>query len=183
MVVETIGTGAGARDIALAPNILRIFVGTKTLLQGDVSERDAFAVIETNIDDMSPQIYGGAMEKLFRGGALDVYITPVIMKKCRPGALLTVIAEAGMIEPLSQIIFEETTTIGLRYYRVSRETLHREVGPVNTKYGEIRIKTARRNGKVLNISAEYEDCKKAADEFSIPVRKVIDEVLRRANDS
>ncbi|WP_420265758.1 nickel pincer cofactor biosynthesis protein LarC [Candidatus Magnetominusculus dajiuhuensis] len=180
MIVDTIGTGAGGRDIASAPNILRIFIGRAG--RQTSSDENAF-IIETNIDDMSPQLYGGVMEKLFRAGALDVYITPVIMKKCRPAALLTVITGEDKIEPLSQIIFEETTTIGLRYYRVSRETLQRTIHPVNTKYGEIRIKTAVRNGKCLNVSAEYEDCKKAAAEFSVPVRRVIEEALRQANDS
>ncbi|MBF0555814.1 MAG: nickel pincer cofactor biosynthesis protein LarC, partial [Nitrospirae bacterium] len=186
MAVATIGTGAGDRDIASAPNILRIFIGRAgrhTSSSGEGAPNEEAFIIETNIDDMSPQLYGAAMDKLFRAGALDVYITPVIMKKCRPAALLTVIAEANTLEPLSQIIFEETTTIGLRYYRVSRETLQREMSTVHTKYGEIRIKTALRNGKCLNVSAEYEDCKKAAEEFSIPVKKVIEEALRQANDS
>ncbi|MBF0458686.1 MAG: nickel pincer cofactor biosynthesis protein LarC [Nitrospirae bacterium] len=185
MAVTTIGTGAGSRDIADAPNILRVFIGAAAgpSSQGKGTQDAAFAVIETNIDDMSPQLYGAVMDKLFQFGALDVYITPVIMKKCRPAALLTVIAEEDRIEQLSEIIFEETTTIGLRYYRVQREMLQREVSAVNTRYGEIRIKTARRNGIVLNVSAEYEDCKKAADVFSVPVKKVVDEALRQANDS
>ncbi|MBF0319753.1 MAG: nickel pincer cofactor biosynthesis protein LarC [Nitrospirae bacterium] len=183
MVINTIGTGAGNRDLTTRPNILRIFIGTSTAPSRANADTGEIVAIETNIDDMSPQLYGSVMDKLFQCGALDVYITPVIMKKCRPAALLTVIAEVDRIEPLSQVIFAETTTIGLRHYGVSRETLHREISTVKTKYGEIRIKTALRHGKVLNVSAEYEDCKKAADKFSVPVKKAIDEALRQANDS
>ncbi|MBF0516748.1 MAG: nickel pincer cofactor biosynthesis protein LarC, partial [Nitrospirae bacterium] len=176
MTIHAIGTGAGARDVAAAPNILRIFVGETA---GPAGRSDSAAVIETNIDDMSPQLYGAVMDRLFRAGALDVYITPVIMKKCRPAVMLSVIAPEGMIEPLSKIIFEETTTIGLRYYSVSRNTLQRDITRVSTKYGEIRIKTATRNGKRLNVSAEYEDCKAAAEVCSVPVKTVIEEALRQ----
>ncbi|MEO5360417.1 MAG: nickel pincer cofactor biosynthesis protein LarC [Nitrospirota bacterium] len=177
IIITNIGTGAGSRDIATAPNILRIFIGHQAAPYDNAA---VFAAIETNIDDMSPQLYAAVMDKLFRAGALDVYITPVIMKKCRPAALLTVIAQEDMIGQLSTIIFEETTTIGLRYHSVSREMLQRDISAVDTKYGEIRIKTARRNGKILNISAEYEDCKRAAEEFSVPVKTVIGEALRHA---
>ncbi|MCG6553411.1 MAG: nickel pincer cofactor biosynthesis protein LarC [Candidatus Magnetominusculus sp. LBB02] len=182
MAVDVIGTGAGGRDIAGAPNILRMFIGRTASIGGNAQADDVF-IVETNIDDMSPELYGYVMDKLFQAGALDVYITPIIMKKCRPAAMLTTIAAPGDIEPLTQIILQETSSIGLRYYSTRRKTLQRHIGKISTKYGEISIKTAVKDGKILNISAEYEDCRRAAEQFAVPIKTVINEALARANDS
>jgi uncharacterized protein (TIGR00299 family) protein len=132
------------------------------------------AVIETNIDDLSPQVYEVVMERLFDAGALDVYLTPIQMKKNRPATLLSVICEPGLIEKLSGIIFEETTSIGVRIDTRNRICLDRKIAKVETEFGAISLKIARRNGEVMNIQPEYEDCKAAAAKHGVPFKRVRD---------
>jgi hypothetical protein len=143
---------------------------------------ETVTVIECNIDDMSPQLYDGAMEKLFAAGALDVTLTPVIMKKGRPGITLSVIAETDKLRALSDIIFTETTTIGLRYYEARRDTLAREVNTVETPYGPIRVKTAYRGDNAVNAAPEYEDLKDAASRHGVSIKKVAAETMGRWSD-
>ncbi|OGW23895.1 MAG: hypothetical protein A2X55_12325 [Nitrospirae bacterium GWB2_47_37] len=157
------------------PNTLRILIGEQTK---NFKTAKTVTVIETNIDDMNPQMYENVMGKLFKAGALDVFLENIIMKKSRPAVKLTVIAEARDVERLTDIIFEETTTIGLRFYEARRKTLERTTKKVKTKYGDVRIKVSSLNGKVLNMSPEYEDLKTAAKKTGIPVKKIAVEIIK-----
>jgi uncharacterized protein (DUF111 family) len=130
-------------------------------------------VIETNLDDMSPQIYGYFAEKALAAGALDVFSTPVQMKKNRPGLLVTLLTESANVSRLIDLVFRETTTIGVRTYEARRKTLDREFVPVETPFGKVRMKISRMNGSVLNATPEYDDCQRIAAERGIPLKKVI----------
>lgn len=170
MTVESIGYGAGTKDFGM-PNVLRVMIGESDPHSG---EHEDVTVVETNIDDISPQIYEVVMERLFAAGALDVYLTPIQMKKSRPAVLLSVICAPGDISAMSDILFEETSTIGLRIDTRKRICLPREFVKVDTKYGQITMKIARRAGEVVNVQPEYETCKAAAAEHSVPVKMVRD---------
>jgi uncharacterized protein (TIGR00299 family) protein len=154
------GYGAGTLEIPGRANLLRAMVCV--VPEASVLRDGRVAVLETNIDDMNPQVYGYLMGKLFERGALDVYFTPVIMKKSRPGCVLTVIAEKKDTDIFSKIIFEETPTFGIRYHTVERTVLDRKIVEVNTKYGNIRAKISFGNGKLKTVSPEYDDCVRAA---------------------
>ncbi len=168
MRVESIGYGAGDRDFAGNPNVLRILVG-----EADASvSAERVVVLESEIDDMNPQLFGPLMERLHQAGALDVFYAPVQMKKNRPGTLVTVIARPEHRESLSGLLFAETTTIGVRYHEMQRDCLERDVRSIATPVGPIRIKIARRAGRVLNASPEFEDCAKAAAEHGLPIKDV-----------
>lgn len=158
MAVERIGYGAGTRDNAETPNVLRILVGR----DADRVAADRVVVIECDIDDMNPQLFGVVMDRLLAAGALDVGYVPVQMKKNRPGTRLTVVAPPELRSTLSAIIFGETTTIGLRHHEVERETLEREWVAVQTPLGPVRFKVARRDGRVVNAAPEFEDCARLA---------------------
>ena len=168
MRVESIGYGAGDRDFAGNPNVLRILVGAAD----DSVSADRVVVLESEIDDMNPQLFGPLMERLHQAGALDVFYAPVQMKKNRPGTLVTVIARPDQRESLSGLLFAETTTIGVRYHEMQRDCLEREVRSIATPVGPIRFKVARRAGRVLNASPEFEDCAKAAAEHGLPIKDV-----------
>ncbi len=155
MSIERIGYGAGGRDNPGTPNVLRVVIG-RAADPSSVAER--VAVIECEIDDMNPQLFGTAMERLYAAGALDVFYVPVQMKKNRPGTLLTVIAPPELRTALSDVIFRETTTIGLRHNEVEREVLRREIIAVDTSLGPVRFKLAWRDGRVVNAVPEFEDC-------------------------
>jgi uncharacterized protein (DUF111 family) len=155
MSIERIGYGAGGRDNPGTPNVLRVVIG-RASDPSSVAER--VAVIECEIDDMNPQLFGTAMERLYAGGALEVFYVPVQMKKNRPGTLLTVIAPPDLRAALSDVIFRETTTIGLRHSEVEREVLRREIVAVDTSLGPVRFKLAWRDGRVVNAVPEFEDC-------------------------
>lgn len=168
MRIATIGYGAGARDIADMPNVLRVLIG-----EADVSStRHTVVVLEAEIDDMNPQIFGVLMDRLLAQGALDVYYTPIQMKKSRPGTLMTIIAAPESRERLTNTIFRETTTIGVRHREMARECLDRETIVVQTSLGAVRVKVARRNGEVLNASPEFDDCARLASEHDVPVKQV-----------
>jgi uncharacterized protein (TIGR00299 family) protein len=158
MTVERVGYGAGARNNPETPNVLRLLVGEMT----DPRSSERVLVLECEIDDMNPQIFGIVMERLYQAGALDVYYVPVQMKKNRPGTLLTVVASPERTEALSAIIFAETTTIGLRRHEVERERLARETITVATPLGPVRFKLARRDGRVVNAAPEFDDCARLA---------------------
>ncbi len=130
-------------------------------------------VIETNLDDMSPQIYGYFVERALAAGALDVFSTPAQMKKNRPGLLVTLLSETENVARLIDLVFRETTTIGVRTYEVRRKTLEREFVPVETPFGEVRMKLSRMNGTILNATPEYEDCQRIAAASGIPLKQVI----------
>lgn len=163
MQIDRVGYGAGSRDFSDRPNVVRLVVGTAIERSTAPGGAEGQVVrIECEIDDMSPQLFGPASDRLFEAGALDVFVTPVFMKKQRPGALLTVIAPVALREPLSGILFRETTTLGVRYDVVTRETLERRFVPVATVGGTVRLKIASRNGEVVGAAPEFEDCARIA---------------------
>lgn len=171
--IKNIGYGAGGRDFPDRPNLLRVIIGESA----EGGEEDIITVIETNIDDMNPQILGYVMEKLFSKGALDVFFTPIYAKKNRPGILLTVLSETSKADSLIKIIFEETTSMGVRMSDTRRKKLKREIKEVKTKYGKIRVKCGYLNGKIIKAQPEYEDCKKIAREKNIPLIKIFKEIF------
>jgi len=182
MTVSAIGYGAGAADLEGQPNVLRIMIGEaaeKVVAGYD----DEIAVIEANLDDMNPQIYGYFLEKALGAGALDVYTTPVQMKKNRPGTLVTVLCKPADTNSLMSLIFAETTTFGARTYRAQRRVLPRESVSVTTTYGDVRIKLSRVNGRILHVAPEYDDCRKLAVERNVPLQQVINEAMRRYESS
>lgn len=168
MRTERIGYGAGARDFSGVPNVFRLFVGQRA----SDSPGDRVGVLEFEVDDMNPQIFGTLMDRLYAAGAYEVFYVPVQMKKNRPGTLVTVIAAPAQREPLSAIVFRETTTIGLRYQEVERECLSREVVTVETRLGPVRFKVSRRGGAVVNASAEFEDCAHLAAGHGVSIKDV-----------
>jgi pyridinium-3,5-bisthiocarboxylic acid mononucleotide nickel chelatase len=180
MTVSAIGYGAGTADLEGQPNVLRIMIGNSAekVVAGYDEE---ISVIEANLDDMNPQIYGYFLEKALAAGALDVYTTPVQMKKNRPGMLLTVLCKPVDTNVLISLIFAETTTFGARTYRAQRRALPRESVSVSTSYGDVRIKISRVNGRILHVAPEYDDCRKLAVEKNVPLQQVINEALRRYN--
>ena len=168
MRIAQIGYGAGNRDFADTPNVLRVLVG-----ESDASASShTIVVIEAEIDDMNPQIFGVVMDRLLAQGALDVFYTPIQMKKNRPGTLLSVIAVPEAREALTATIFRETTTIGVRYREMTRECLDRRMVTVTTSVGDVRIKVAARDGEILNASPEFEDCVRLGAEHDVPAKNV-----------
>jgi uncharacterized protein (TIGR00299 family) protein len=185
MSVSAIGYGAGTADLEGQPNVVRIMVGEEL----DATKRaqaeacatgfdEEIVVIEANLDDMNPQIYGYFLERALGAGALDVYTTPVQMKKNRPGTLLTVLCRPQDTNDLMSLIFAETTTFGARTYGAQRRVLPREWVKVGTEFGEVRIKVSRVNGRILHVAPEFEDCRKLAVEKNVPLQKVIAEAMR-----
>jgi uncharacterized protein (TIGR00299 family) protein len=168
MSIERVGYGAGDRDEPATPNVLRVMIGRADT--GSSIER--VCVIECEIDDMNPQIFGVVMERLYAAGALEVFYVPVQMKKNRPGTLLSVVAPPDQRSRMTEVIFRETTTIGLRYYDVDRECLERRIVPVETPLGTVRFKIASRGGNVINAVPEFEDCAKLAAAHNLPVKEV-----------
>jgi uncharacterized protein (TIGR00299 family) protein len=168
MSIEQVGYGAGARDFPSTPNLLRILVGRAASPAGT----DRVSVIECEIDDMNPQIFGVAMDRLYAAGALEVFYVPIQMKKNRPGTLLTVVAPPALRPAIADIVFRETTTIGLRHYEVDRECLRREMVTVETAVGAVRFKVAWRDGRIVNAAPEFEDCVQLAAAANRPVKEV-----------
>lgn len=170
MNIKKIGYGAGHRDIKEISNTLRIILGED---MSDSGHLPRVTVIETNIDDMNPQVYEYVIDMLFKKGALDAYLTQVIMKKGRPAVLLTILCEEDKKADIIKTLFMETTTIGLRLHESSRVILKRDVREVNTEFGRIRFKASRLSDKTIKYSPEYEDCKSAAKKSGIPLREVM----------
>jgi uncharacterized protein (TIGR00299 family) protein len=168
MRLRAIGYGAGSRDFPDTPNVLRVLVGDAD----STAPSQTVVSIEADIDDMNPQIFGLLMDRLLAEGALDVFYTPIQMKKNRPGTLLTVIAAPDARPRLTDTIFRETTTIGVRYREMSRECLDRETVQVETPWGAVRVKVARRRGAILNASPEFDDCVRIARERNVPLKDV-----------
>ncbi len=176
MRVDRIGYGAGARDLPGHPNLLRILIGepiANTEHRIPNPGGDVVAVIETSVDDMSPEVYGYLVERALAAGALDITCSPVEMKKNRPGLEIRLLAKPEQAEVLADLVFAETTTLGLRILTAERRVLERESVTVTTPYGDIRVKVGRRNGQVLNAAPEYEDCRKAAMEHGVPLKEVM----------
>ena len=175
MTLRAIGYGAGTADNAEKPNVLRLLIGENTASEKGEHWGAPVTVIEMNVDDMSPQIYGYFAERALTAGALDVFSTPAQMKKNRPGLLVTLLSEAENASRLIDLAFRETTTIGVRTHEVRRKTLEREIVTVETAFGEVRMKLARMNGSVVNATPEYEDCQRIAAERKAPLKRVIAE--------
>lgn len=174
MQLAAIGYGAGSADLAEQANVLRILTGESVAQEVSAASPESIvSVIETNLDDMSPQIYGYFVERALAAGALDVFSTPVQMKKNRPGQLVTILCEVANRARLIDLIFHETTTIGVRTYEVRRQTLNRETVPVETPLGSIRMKISRLNGSILNAAPEYEDCQRIAAQKGVPLKQVL----------
>ncbi len=168
MRIGSVGYGAGDRDFKKRPNLLRAVIGE----QSQAREATQIFVIEANVDDMNPQVAGYVRERLLDTGALDVTLAPVYMKKDRPGFMISVLAKPEEREKLSELLFTETTTLGIRMYPVERRVLERRLDPVETIYGEVRIKVASENGTVRNFAPEYEDCRRIALEKGVPFKEV-----------
>lgn len=170
MRVQAIGYGAGQRNLSV-PNVLRLVIGETESGDGDTVE--TLAVLETNIDDMNPQAYDHIMARLFAAGALDVYLTPIHMKKNRPGILLTVLCRPADAAALTDLLFAETTTLGVRQQTLVRRCLSREIVTVATRFGPVRMKVARmKNGQVRAVP-EYDDCHRIALERGVTWREVV----------
>jgi hypothetical protein len=170
MTLDATGYGAGSKEFKGRPNVLRLLVGHTTA----ATVTEMITVLEANLDDMNPQVAGFVAEKALAEGALDCFYTSVQMKKGRPGLLLTVLAAPGHEDRLTQLLFEETSTIGVRSYRTERRTLERSHVTVDTSYGQVRVKVASRSGEVLNFAPEYEDCKRLAAEKHIPLKRILE---------
>ena len=190
MNIDKTGTGAGSKNFKDRPNVLRLFVGNlrdKNVppidRRGFLTPQKGFSnetiyVIEANIDDMNPQVYEYVMGKLFKEGALDVFLTQILMKKGRPGIKLSVLSKVADRELLMKTILRETTTIGLRFYEVSRVVLQRETKLVNTEFGKVRVKFSRLGDEILKATPEYEDCKRIAKKQKIPLIEVMEKVKK-----
>lgn len=174
MVIEKTGLGAGSQDLAI-PNILRLWLGEKE----DNSNLEIVTVLETQIDDCNPQIIAYLLEELLTIGAKDVFTQPVTMKKNRLGILLTVICGEDKVIVCENLIFRETTTLGIRRQTQQRRIVDREIIKVNTKYGVVRIKVAKKDGEILNIHPEYQDCADVARQLNIPLRVIFQEAIQQ----
>lgn len=173
MTLRAIGYGAGTADPAEKPNALRLLIGENAVSEVPEYGDGLLTVIETNVDDMSPQIYGYFADRALATGALDVFSTPAQMKKNRPGLLVTILSEPQNVSRLIDLVFREMTTIGVRTHEVRRKTLKREIVPVKTEFGEVGIKVSRMNGSLLNASPEYEDCQRIAVKQGVPLKQVL----------
>ncbi len=175
MVIDRVGYGAGTRELEEQPNLLRICLGEKK--EGSL-ESDQVYLIETNLDDMSPEIAGYLTELLFEKGALDVFLTSILMKKGRPATKLSLLAAPDFRESLTQVVLTETTTFGVRCHLVERSKLSRDFIKVQTQWGTVRAKRGYMDGEPIKAVPEYEDCKRIAEEQSVPFRQVYEEAMR-----
>ncbi|TKJ47997.1 TIGR00299 family protein [Candidatus Aerophobetes bacterium Ae_b3a] len=177
MKIDNIGYGAGQRDLPI-PNLLRVSLG----ILKNAYEEDVVSLIQTNIDDMNPEFYEHIADRLFSEGALDVFLTPIQMKRTRPATMLSVITDEEKMEKMLELIFDETTTLGVRISKIKRRKLNRESRKVATKYGKIEVKIGKLDGMVKNISPSYEECRKIATRLNIPLKKVHQEAKQAAFD-
>ncbi len=178
MKIEKSGYGAGTREFPGLPNVLRLTIGESVPTLAAKTASETVTVLEANLDDLNPQVFGYVMDRLLEEGALDVFGVPVQMKKNRPGTLLTVLCKPEDASKLTQLIFTETTTLGVRRRDEIRQTLARRWENVRTQWGEVRIKIASMNGTVTNYSPEYEDCRRIAAEHHVPLKTVMQEASR-----
>jgi uncharacterized protein (TIGR00299 family) protein len=179
MKIEKSAYGAGSRDFPGHPNVVRLTIGEAASSLAVKTASDTVTVLEANLDDLNPQVFGYVMDRLFEEGALDAFGMPVQMKKNRPGTLLTVLCKPEDASKLTQLIFTETTTLGVRRRDETRQTLARRWENVCTEWGEVRIKIASMNGTVTNYAPEYEDCRRIAAEHRVPLKTVMQEATRQ----
>jgi uncharacterized protein (TIGR00299 family) protein len=171
MTIRALGWGAGQKELA-HPNLLRLILGEPTARPME----QHLSLIETNVDNMNPELFGHTMERLLEAGALDVFYTPIVMKKSRPATLVSVLAEPPLVDALSEVLFRETTTLGVRVTEVSRRCLEREWREVETQWGTVRVKIGRLGDEVVNVAPEYEDCARLAREKGVPAKVLYDAV-------
>ena len=178
MMVSAIGYGAGTTDLESQPNVLRIMVG-------EVSDKvidghgGTIRVLQANLDDMNPQIFGYLLDRALAAGALDVFTTPIQMKKSRPGTLVTILCMPEDERKFQEMLFAETTTLGVRSHLVERRALPREFVKVLTRFGEVRLKISRADGRIQHASPEFDDCRKLAEEKNVPLREVMEQAMLR----
>lgn len=177
MKIERAGYGAGTREYQNFPNVLRLILGDDEKVEASGDER--LMIVETNIDDMSPQLYGYVMEQAFARGALDCYLTPVQMKKNRPGVFVSILCRPHERDSMCQLLLTETTTLGVRFYEVLRRALARETISVETEFGPIDVKVARLNGRVVKEMPEYEQCRAAALTANVALQ-VVEQAARKS---
>jgi pyridinium-3,5-bisthiocarboxylic acid mononucleotide nickel chelatase len=178
MKTEKIGYGAGTRNFKNSPNVVRLTVGETTAQHDSLFPVEEITVLEANVDDMTPQVFGYVMEQTLQSGALDAFGTPVQMKKSRPGMLLTVLCRNDDSQRLIKLILTETTTLGVRMRKESRAALTRRHVSVTTKWGDIRMKLANLNGSISNYAPEYEDCRQIAKDQKVPLKTVMQEAIK-----
>ena len=181
MEVEAIGYGAGHRDLPI-PNLLRISIGEAVEASVRGYEEDVVTVMEANIDDMNPEFYEHVMGRLFEQGALDVFLTPIQMKRNRPAVKLSALAREANVSGVLDAFFEETTTLGVRLYEMRRKKLARESIVVETKYGRVDVKVGKLGDVVKNVSPEYEDCRRTASQLGVSLKEVYEEARRAARE-
>lgn len=177
MKIKSIGYGAGEKEFTI-PNLLRINIGDKILKDENLKDgyvSDEAVLIETNIDDMNPEFYDYIMEKLFSQGALDVFLTPIQMKKNRPAHMLSIIVYEQNLKEILEVLFSESTTLGVRVREIKRLRLNQQNFMAETKYGKIKVKVGMFKGEIKNIAPEYEDCKKMAKQHQVPLKEVYEE--------
>lgn len=177
MTLERIGCGAGTRELPV-PNLLRVLVGEAGAAGAEPAEVETLVSVETTIDDMSPQLYEPLIERLLGAGALDVYLSPVVMKRSRPGTVLSALAPPELADRLAEVLFRETTTIGVRWSEVRRRRLPRELRRLPTAFGLVTFKVSTLGGRVVTVTPEFEEVRRIADVDGRPVREVL-EVVRR----
>ncbi|HXU79430.1 MAG TPA: nickel pincer cofactor biosynthesis protein LarC, partial [Methylomirabilota bacterium] len=182
LVAEKIGFGLGTRDNQTRPNVLRAVLGEAG---GGVSgpnwQRDTITILETNLDDLNAEILGHFIEKALAGGALDVFYTPIQMKKNRPGVLLTVLCGEGDADKFTELMLRETSSFGVRRYAAERRKLEREFTSVQTPFGKITVKLGRLDGKTIQAAPEYESCKQAAETAGVPLKLVYEAAIKAIN--
>lgn len=181
--IQSVGYGAGQRE-ADYPNVLRVLIGETNLayeVMGGL-ETEWLVLLETNVDDLNPQIYDHVMSRLLGAGALDVWLAPIQMKKNRPAVLISTLSSLAAEATLTEILFRETTTLGLRRQMIERRRLPREVREVQTRFGMAHVKVALENGHALRAIPEYDDCKRLAEANGVPLREVLSEVERAAKE-
>src|SRR6185436_11763644 len=174
------GYGLGTRENKTRPNVLRAILGQGQQAAAHDWQSDTIAVLETNIDDLNPEILGAIVDRALASGALDVFQTPVHMKKNRPGVLLTVLCAVADGDRFSELLLTETSSFGVRRYTADRRKLNREIVQVETPFGTASVKLGRLDGKVVQAAPEYDSCRRLAEQANVPIKQVYDAALRAA---
>ena len=178
LVVLKTGYGIGQRDGEI-PNILRVYLAEdRAQLIEDVQEEEAL-MLECNLDDMNPERYTHVMDLLFGAGAADVFIIPIVMKKSRPGHMLSVLCNSDIQDKMKEILFTETSSIGLREHSLKKSILRREIVVVNTKYGDVKVKRSYWKGRIVNEKPEFEECRKLATKHGVTLEEISKEVTKK----
>jgi len=178
LVVLKTGYGIGQRDGEI-PNVLRVYLAESSARMTEDVEEEEAVMLECNLDDMNPERYTHVMDLLFGAGAADVFIIPIVMKKSRPGHMLSVLCNNDMLDKMKEILFTETSSIGLREHTLKKSILRREIVVVNTKYGDVEVKRSYWNGRLVNEKPEFEECRKLATEHGVTLEEISKEVAKK----